>query len=721
MASQSERLTAAEISRLAGVTRATVSNWRRRHPDFPQPIGGTEASPSYDRRQVEAWLDARGRLPARSARDDLRAHLRGRTPRDVEAVALFTAHLARLDQDGRGRIATLDDARLIEVHAGAVSSSSGPVKPSLADVPAALLRSAANVTLNEGPLAVFDVLDEHSEAPIGIRGLHPTPQPIADLMADLATTGGHRVRSVLDPACGGGRLLGAVAARLEPGARVHGQEYRAVTAAQARTRVTEESPKTFVDVRTGDSLRDDAFPELRVDAVVCNPPYGDREWGHDELAFDTRWAYGVPPRSEPELAWVQHALAHLNDGGQAVLLLPPATASRPSGRRIRAELLRQGALCAIIALPAGLAAPHHIGLHLWILRRPEADRPSRGLVLLMDMADRSATTAAPAPDRPSARRAVGPTPGRSAPQDRTRQGKAANQDTLPETIRDTWEAFNAPADFADIPGTARAVPAIDLLDELVDLSPARHVRSAPVISPDAALRHVTELTERLGAQVAAIAEASRIGPWTSAGEAGRTWRSATVADLARGGALAVHRGVRASLADAPPADLADRPVLRARDLIGGVPAGGDARDVPLADPVTIKTGDVLLTQVVGPQGVATRVAEEDDAGCLLGNGVVLLRPDPGRLDPWFLAGFVSAPDNVSQATTGTSTQQLVASRLRVPLLPLDEQTAYGQAFRKVHDLRTSARNAATCANEMADFIATALSGGALLPHEAESP
>ena len=51
-------VTAAEISRLAGVTRATVSNWRRRHPDFPAPAGGTEASPAYDVAEVRAWLAA---------------------------------------------------------------------------------------------------------------------------------------------------------------------------------------------------------------------------------------------------------------------------------------------------------------------------------------------------------------------------------------------------------------------------------------------------------------------------------------------------------------------------------------------------------------------------------------------------------------------------------------------------------------------------------------
>ncbi|NEA22214.1 N-6 DNA methylase [Actinomadura bangladeshensis] len=675
-------MTAAEISRLAGVTRATVSNWRRRHSDFPQPSGGTEASPSYDRRQVEAWLDARGRLPARSSSDDLRTQLRGRTPREAEAIALFTAHLAGLDAGKRVAIASLNDDELTALHAEAASSA-GAAEPGHRNVPATLLRAAAQVTAQEGPLAVFDVLDEHTEAPIGIRGTHSTPDELADLMAALATTGGPRVRSVLDPACGSGRLLAAVAAVLEPGADVHGQEYRPVTASQAGARLAETAPQASVDVRTGDSLRDDAFPGLHADAVVCNPPYGDRDWGHDELALDTRWAYGVPPRSEPELAWVQHALAHLAEGGHAVLLLPPATASRSSGRRIRADLLRQGALCGVIALPAGLAVPHHIGLHLWILRAPDADRPARDLVLLMDTSDEAASS------------------------------------SLHETIVSTWQAFTESAEFTEIPGTARAVPAIDLLDDLVDLSPARHVRTAPVITPDAALHDVTQLIDRLRADIAALTGATDIGPLSSAGETSRTWRTATIADLARGGALAVHKGGRAA-ADTLAADLLGRPVLRERDLVEGTKAGGDAAETQLVTPFVVEVGDVLLTQIVGPRGVATRVAGEDDAGCLLGGGVFLLRPDPARLDPWFLAGFVSAPDNVSQATTGSTAHQLVASRLRVPLLRLDEQSAYGRAFRKLHELRTTARDAADRATETAGLIAATLSSGALLPQGAEA-
>src|SRR5690348_9262072 len=72
----SAQVTAAEISRIAGVTRATVSNWRRRHEDFPGPSGGTESSPLYDLESVRAWLASRGHASAATPSEELRTTLR---------------------------------------------------------------------------------------------------------------------------------------------------------------------------------------------------------------------------------------------------------------------------------------------------------------------------------------------------------------------------------------------------------------------------------------------------------------------------------------------------------------------------------------------------------------------------------------------------------------------------------------------------------------------
>src|SRR5690606_12341197 len=50
-------VTGSEIARIAGVTRAAVSNWRRRYDDFPAPAGGGAHSPLFDLAEVQAWLD----------------------------------------------------------------------------------------------------------------------------------------------------------------------------------------------------------------------------------------------------------------------------------------------------------------------------------------------------------------------------------------------------------------------------------------------------------------------------------------------------------------------------------------------------------------------------------------------------------------------------------------------------------------------------------------
>ena len=50
----------AQIARMVGVLRATVVTWRRRHPDFPDPVGGTETSPLFALAQVQAWLTEHG-------------------------------------------------------------------------------------------------------------------------------------------------------------------------------------------------------------------------------------------------------------------------------------------------------------------------------------------------------------------------------------------------------------------------------------------------------------------------------------------------------------------------------------------------------------------------------------------------------------------------------------------------------------------------------------
>lgn len=691
-------VTAADISRLAGVTRATVSNWRRRHPDFPAPAGGTDTSPTYDLDAVRAWLSARGQLPEDTPADRLRTSLRTH-PGDSElALRLLPVVLAaaRLDRKKREALSELrDDALLRWVRSAADDGADdipGIVDATYSSDAAGPLRALLRCVVTDGAEAATDVLAERLLEDTGGTGTYITPRPLADLMARLLTDStGAFPTSVLDPACGTGSLLAAAAST--GATALHGQDVLAAQAAQAAVRLRLSAPEAAISVRTGDSLRADAFKGLTADAVLCNPPYGVRDWGHDDLAYDQRWAYGVPPKGEPELAWVQHCLAHLTPRGRAVLLMPPAVAERTAGRRIRAQLVRDGALRAVISLPPGAAIPLHIGLHLWVLERPDPQAEAPGTVLLVD----------------------------AAVERRDLAGY-----TVDDTVLSAWRPYLADQDsFTGAPGIAAAMPVTDLLDEAVDLTPARRIRtdSRQALHPALLARQASELYNQLRQEATELVGLST-GDWPPADDRPRDWRTATIADLLRGGALSLlhtappgRRTRSGQPQPRPEAEPGARPALTAADVFENRPASGTEADLPTGvDLPLVQESDVLLTEIlrVGRTAVA-RVVEPGEADCLLGPHLLLFRPDLRRLDPWFLAGFLAAEQNVNAAATGTSLVRVDPRRLRVPLLPLAEQQRYGAAFRRLHELRTAARRVEQAAEDVTRLLSTGLTDGALLP------
>lgn len=772
--SPSAQVTAAEISRIAGVTRATVSNWRRRHDDFPAPDGGTESSPLYDLQAVQTWLRKRGQTSAASPVEELRTALRLHASGAAERLFPLVPAVAQYGSDAQAGLDSLPDDELLARASDALGRlpDSGPSAGSA--VPygpedAAAVRALVRCVREAGPQAAVDAIAERELDESAATGTYRTPEALAVLMAGLLPAG---TVTVLDPACGSGTLL--VAAARQGATRLYGQDVLpvqvqraavqllltaitttqavsagsdaaaptaaapgahadadadadAVADAGAQARPVVRPPEGSVRIEAGDSLRADAFPGLTVDAVLCNPPFGDRDWGHDELAYDPRWAYGVPPRSESELAWVQHALAHVGPGGHVVMLLPPALAFRASGRRIRAELVRSGALRAVVSLPAGAAQPLHIGLQIWVLQRPQPGSAERASVLFVNGESGQQEAAGGTHSTLGALSTA-----TRGPRGATRSHQAPfDWADVTGRVVAQWSAFAASPDtFTDEPGLARAVPVVDLLGDVVDLTPARHVRAtAADIGPEALARRVTELHGELAEQVRTLSAVSAYeeGAWgpSPAGESTESWRTATVADLARGGALTLLRGVLpgardtagGSSAASRTGSQAGHPVLTAGDVSAGSPPSGTADGLRTETTHLVASGDVVLRGDAsqGARGAMTRVAEDQDAGSLLGPHLHLLRPDPARLDPWFLAGFLGADDNIAVASTGSTIVHVNPGRLRVPLLPLAEQQRYGEAFRRVHELRTAARRTADVAAETATALAAGLTSGGLVP------
>ncbi|WP_229870386.1 HsdM family class I SAM-dependent methyltransferase [Streptomyces phaeofaciens] len=417
--------TAAEIARLAGVTRAAVSNWRRRRSDFPAPVGGTSASPLFSLTEVRQWLE--GQRDGREVSGEVRLWqaLRCAYGEDMaRALAAVGEYLwgnmeELLDQAAREAVDGLvADRRPTEVMDALV---------------ARLLDSTARAALD------------------GASTLR-----LARAVREFA---GETAGTVFDPACGIGSLLVAVGGSAVQSRLGQDTQADAARVAQVRAALAAAGEAAPVQIVAGDSLRADAFPDLRADLVVCEPPTAVADWGREQLLIDPRWEAGVPSRGESELAWLQHCYHHTAPGGRAVVVLPASVAHRRSGRRIRAELVRRGCVTAVVALPPGLAASHALPLHLWLLSRPS-------------------------------------NPGRAA-----------------ETVRMVDLSANSPdGPWDPQPHQKAEVQLIDLLDNEVDLTPSRYVREP---EPDYAVEYAKlreDLDTRLSRLRALLPELPPRGP-----------------------------------------------------------------------------------------------------------------------------------------------------------------------------------------------------------------
>ncbi|MFW6641202.1 N-6 DNA methylase [Nocardiopsis algeriensis] len=657
-------VTSAEIARIAGVKPTAVSNWRRRYDSFPAPVGGTDRSPRFDLAQVESWLAAHGREPnidpeqrLWQALESVRSSLPAADALGRVGTVLLHLHrnpgLLEKDADTGELLRTAtEEFAALQARTGLETHDDGGSPP---EVPLSVLVDAAvQAARHKSPSSVFERLVARLDQRFP-SGSHTVPTALADLVARLAGPGS----TVADPACGRGEFL-AAAARAGA-ARLYGQDREASAVRLAALRLAFAGALDGeARLRAADALRSPAFPEAQADAVVCAPPFGERNWGAEELAEDPRWTYGVPPRLESDLAWVQHCLSLAHPSGRVVVLLPPGAAQRPSGRRIRREMVRAGLFRAIVSLPPGFAAHYAVPLQLWVLGHPE-HAGGGGPVLVVDTAEEP-------PD------AVADTAGR------------------------LWEEFCAsPEGFAERPGTARTVDLVDLLDEDVDLTPRVHLPLPRTSAGDVELftRRRNRWEEALGSLRSLLPEVPEPGPV-------HTDEVVTLGELAKAGTVTIRRP-SSRRADEEAGQRTRARVITGKDVVAGAAASHE-EEVD-ADPMRnppVQEGDVLVP-VYAPRPVA-RVASAQDAGAYPGAGVYVVRTNPAAVDPWFLAGFVTsgAESRTAVRVGSTGSLRIDPSRMRLPVLPLREQRRFGEMFRRVALFREALREVAELGDALAD-------------------
>lgn len=134
------------------------------------------------------------------------------------------------------------------------------------------------------------------------------------------------------------------------------------------------------------TLLEDLHKDMKFDYIVANLPFNTKNWYEyeDETAFyDTRWSFGLPPRSNANFAWLQHIINHLNVLGSACVILPNGTLTTETVKevRIREAIIRNHLLEAIITLPRGLFYSTKVPCCIWLLTK---ELKKKDEVLLID-------------------------------------------------------------------------------------------------------------------------------------------------------------------------------------------------------------------------------------------------------------------------------------------------------------------------------------------------
>lgn len=331
-----------------------------------------------------------------------------------------------------------------------------------------------------------------------------TPRSVVRVIVEMLEP--YRGR-VYDPCCGSGGMFIQSEQFIEDHAdqkdverakrqiSIYGQERNNTTWKLAKMNLAVRGIDADIQWNNEGSFLRDAFPTLKFDFAMANPPFNVSDWWREGLAEDARWQhFGTPPQGNANFAWLAHIYHHLAPRGTAGVVLANGSMSSQSGGEgdIRRQMVEKDAVDCMIALPGQLFYSTQIPTCLWFLARDKSangHRDRKGEVLFIDA------------------RALG------IMADRTRRELS---DIDVSKVVDTYHSWRAQpgkllelglAPYADIPGFCRSVGREAIAKEGFVLTPRRYVGSEAAEDDDFVFEeHFGELRDQLSLHF----EASRV-------------------------------------------------------------------------------------------------------------------------------------------------------------------------------------------------------------------
>lgn len=288
-----------------------------------------------------------------------------------------------------------------------------------------------------------------------------TPRSVVQTIVEMLEPTNGRV---YDPCCGSGGMFVQSERFIEnhQGRRsdiaIYGQERNHTTWKLCKMNLAVRGIDADIKWNNEGSFLSDAFPTLKFDYAMANPPFNISDWWQPQLEGDVRWKFGQPPAGNANFAWLQHIIHHLAPRGTAgVVLANGSMSSQQSGEGdIRKEMIEKDVVDCMVALPGQLFYSTQIPACLWFLARDKSangHRDRRGEFLFIDARNLGHMV------------------------DRTRREFSENDIA---TIASTYHRWRAKPDaglekYQNIPGFCASATVEDVRDKGHILTPARYV------------------------------------------------------------------------------------------------------------------------------------------------------------------------------------------------------------------------------------------------------
>lgn len=667
MGTPTTRMTVSDIAELAGVQRATVSNWQRRHEEFPKPLpDSAPGRPQFDATAVRAWLTNRypEKVASTSRTADLVRNWRytvnhvqcddATDPITLLIAAVEGEHITYWEGNDE-RYPVGISVRDLDTTIFATRSQADAIRHFL-EVELKL-NGVERTELIEVAAQEFDDLGRWRRNPDAIAA----EQNLHNLLAGLVH---EESKTVLDFACGTGALLAATTKHV-PKANLHGMEPDLIASFIADAR-------TVADIQEVDILEVDALAGRTFDAVVSIPPFGRRV---DTIKNERmhRLPFG-PVRGSADAAWPQLAVQALTPEGEAFLVLPHSVSIDDRVDNVRRELIRQGVLAAVVTLPANAHPSSKVLSDLWVLTR----RRERGAAVLM--VDYSLVDPADATAFVTLRRELS---------DWLDGGPSPTSDD------GEFHFYMVDASYVDV------VP-IELLGPTVILDPQYWcARAGTPTSADELISVVYEKTAALADSSVAVIGAEAPDPNLSPDRLPMI----TVRDARDRELLEIIRRTTASK-ELPTLKVADAEAMRRGDY-----AETDASEhvhggqLPAS---AVREGDVLVWASSDRQ---IRAVKCTTSGVVPSSMITVLRCGP-ELDPDYVALAIAAGVNAVHAT-GSTIPTLRSLDLTLPLVSTHRQREIADLVRTARELAQAARRIVNAADAFEQALADAVGSGAV--------